>query len=355
MRLHALYILHREAFEMVYGADEQRRIEQSLNVMSPPLTRQAALLRPDLLSRMEVLISGWGGPTLDAEFLNAAPRLRAVFFGGGSVSSLMTPLAWERDILVSSAYAANAIPVAEYTLATIILSLKHGWGLARQTREQKGFPGRDGAPGCYERTVGLVSLGIIARTLLKLLQSLDLRVIVYDPFVSAEEISRLGAQSVSLPEIFRQSDVVSIHTPLLPETRGMIGEELISSMRPGATLINTSRGQVVRESEMTEVAERRSDLQFVLDVTENEPPDSDSPLYHLPNVIVTPHIAGSVGQECLRMGRSMVSELERYVRGEPLQWRVTPELTERSAHAPATSLARQVKVKPISMAPSTAK
>lgn len=333
---------------MVYGVDEQRRIDHVLNIMSPPLTHQGALLRPDLLSRMEVMISGWGGPTLDAEFLAAAPRLKSVFFGGGSVSSLMTPMSWDRDILVSSAYAANAIPVAEYTLSTIILSLKHGWKLARQTREGRCFPKRDEAPGCYERTVGLVSFGIIARTLMKLLRPLDLRVIVYDPFVSAEEISRLGARSVSLSEVFRQSDVVSIHTPLLPETRGMIGEDLISSMRPGSTLINTSRGPVVKESELITVAQRRSDLQFVLDVTEHEPPEKNSELYQLSNVVITPHIAGSVGRECLRMGRYMVAEIERYVRGEPLQWRVTPELAERSSHAPMIALVRQIKPKPAS-------
>ena len=161
MRLQALYVLHREAFDMVYGADEQRRIDELMS-------GREALARRDLLSRAHVLISGWGGPTLDAEFLEAAPRLQAVFYGAGSVSNLITPLAFERGIVVTSAYAANAVPVAEYTLSMIIFSLKHGWQLSRITRQEKRFPGRDDAPGCYQRTVGLVSLGIIARTLIKM-------------------------------------------------------------------------------------------------------------------------------------------------------------------------------------------
>jgi phosphoglycerate dehydrogenase-like enzyme len=228
MRLPALFVMHQDAFEMVYGPEERRQIDDLVHVLAPPMTRMAVQGRPDLLSRVHVLISGWGGPTLDTEFLQATPRLQAVFFGGGSVSNLMTPAAWERGIVVTSAYAANAIPVAEYSLATILFSLKHGWRLARDTREKRFFPPRDTAPGCFERTVGLVSLGIIARTLLQLLKPHDLRVLVYDPFVSEDEAHSLGAEKVSLPEIFRQSDAVSIHAPLLPETRGMIDGELMS-------------------------------------------------------------------------------------------------------------------------------
>jgi phosphoglycerate dehydrogenase-like enzyme len=353
MRLQALYVLHQEAHDMVFGPEEQARIEQLVHVISPPLSRQAAQQRPDLLSRAHLLISGWGGPTLDAEFLDAAPRLQAVFFGAGSVSNLVTPLAWERGIVVTSAYAANAVPVAEYTLSMIIFSLKHGWGLSRIVREQKRFPSRDDAPGCYRRTVGLVSLGMIARTLLNLLKSLDVQVIAYDPFVTAEDMERLGVQPASLPEIFRQADVVSIHTPLLPDTRGMIGGELIASMKKGATLINTSRGSLIKEAEMIFMAEQRNDLQFVLDVTEQEPPEENSRLYALPNVILTPHIAGSVGQECRRMGQYIVDELDRYIHGQPLKWQVTPELAHRSSHAPVTSVVRPARAKPESVTSSS--
>ena len=188
------------------------------------------------------------------------------------------------------------------------------------------FPARDGAPGCYCSTVGLLSLGMIARTLLSLLRPLDLRVIAHDPFVSRAEADQLGLELVSLAELFRSADVVSVHTPHLPETQGMISRIHIASMKHGATFVNTARGEVVREKEMLVVLARRPDLHAVLDVATTEPPEEDSPLYTLSNVVLTPHIAGSVGLECRRMGRSMVEELRRFVGGEPLLWSVTPKL-----------------------------
>ncbi len=108
----------------------------------------------------------------------------------------------------------------------------------------------------------------------------------------------------------------------------------LSSMKPGATFLNTARGAIVREEEMIDVARTRPDLQFILDVTHPEPPTPGSPLFTLPNVIVTPHIAGSMDNECRRMGRAMVDELRRYLAGEPLRWEVTPQLAARSSHRP---------------------
>jgi len=158
---------------------------------------------------------------------------------------------------------------------------------------------------------------------------------VFDPFVSEAQAAELGAEKVSLEELFQRSDVVSIHTPSLPETRGMVTGTHIASMKPGATFINTSRGEVVCEDEMIAVLQQRDDLQAVLDVTTVEPPEPDSLLYTLPNVVLTPHIAGSVGSECRRMAQYMVDELERFVAGQPLKWAVTPEAARNSSHRPA--------------------
>jgi phosphoglycerate dehydrogenase-like enzyme len=142
---------------------------------------------------------------------------------------------------------------------------------------------------------------------------------------SEEKASRLGAEKCSLEAIFNRSDVVSLHTPWLKETEGMITGEHLALMKPNATFINTARGAVVREQEMIEVLQQRPDLFAILDVTYPEPPKPGSPLYTLPNVILTPHIAGSLDNECQRMGRYMVDELERYLAGEPLQWAISRE------------------------------
>ena len=137
--------------------------------------------------------------------------------------------------------------------------------------------------------------------------------------------------SSDLPEIFKESDVVSCHTPWLKETEKMLRREYFESMKPGATFINTARGAVVDEAGMIEVLKKRPDLYAVLDVTYPEPPVPESPLYDLPNVILTPHIAGSMGNECRRMGNLVVDELQRYIAGEKLRYEISQAMAEKMA------------------------
>jgi phosphoglycerate dehydrogenase-like enzyme len=159
----------------------------------------------------------------------------------------------------------------------------------------------------------------------ELLRSFEVKVLAYDPFVAQEKARSLNVEMCPLEEVFLRSDVVTLHTPWLKETEGMITGRHFASMRSGATFINTARGAVVREQEMIQVLKERPDLFAVLDVTWPEPPESDSALYSLPNVILTPHIAGAMGPECRRLGRYMVEELQRYVAGRPLRWAITRE------------------------------
>jgi phosphoglycerate dehydrogenase-like enzyme len=330
-RLRGLYILDREAFDLVYGPDEQRDIASLVDIIAPLQTRQAVQADRSILADVEVIFSGWGAPVMDEAFLSATPKLRAVFYGAGSVRSFVTEAFWKREILLTTAATANAVPVSEYTLAAILFSLKHGWKYARQVREKKTFPARDRVPGCYDSTVGLISLGLIGRLVVERLRPFDLRVLAYDPYVDIEYARQQEVELVLLGELFRRSDVVSLHAPHLKETEGLITGAHLASMKPGATFINTARGAIVREPEMIEVLRQRPDLQAILDVTDPEPPAPDSPLYTLPNVVLTPHIAGSMDDECRRMGRYMVEELRRYLAGKPLRWQVTPEAAKRRA------------------------
>jgi phosphoglycerate dehydrogenase-like enzyme len=334
-RRRGLFILDEAALSLVYGPDEQRDIAKHVEFVAPPQTKQSIADHPELLRDVEMIFSGWGAPQLNQKFLDAAPKLEVFFYGAGSTGYIITDAVWERDLLLTSANAANAIPVAEYSLATILFSLKHGWALIQKTKQRRTFPARNGAPGAYKATVGLISLGITARTLRKMLHAFDINVLAYDPYVTPDEASKLNVQLTSLDDLFQRSDVVSVHTPLLTETEGMITGAHIESMKQGATFINTARGQIVREAEMIRILSNRPDLQAVLDVTEKEPPDPESPLYTLSNVVLTPHIAGSVGGECLRMGRYMVEELHRYLRGESLRWVVTHDSVTWSTHRPA--------------------
>ena len=181
-------------------------------------------------------------------------------------------------------------------------------------------------PGCYGSTVGFVSFGMVARKLLSFLEPYELRRLVYCPFLANSEASRLNVELCDLREVFRRSDVVTLHTPHMPQTHGLVTGEHIASMRAGATLVNTARGGIIREEEMIEVLKSRPDLTAVLDVTDPEPPDKHSPLLQLPNVVLSPHIAGSHDRECRRMGVFMLDELRRYLAGEPLLWQITREM-----------------------------
>lgn len=304
-----------------------RFAERPWAVLDPMRWKEAG----DALAQADVIVSTWGMPDLDAEFLAAAPALKAVFYAAGSVKGFVTDAAWERGIVVSSAWAANGIPVAEYSFATILLSLKRFWHFSRMMRDGATSHENLSVAGAYHSKVGLVSLGAVGRATARMLQPLDVTLLAHDPFLPEEQAGELQISLVSLQDLFRECDVISIHTPWIPETERMITGELISSMKPGATLINTSRGAVIAEDEMIAVLSRRPDLSAVLDVTYPEPPAEDSPLRSLPNVVLTPHIAGSMQGECARMGSWMADELRRYLSEEPLRYRITRAMLAKMA------------------------
>ena len=255
-----------------------------------------------------------------------APNLQAVFYGAGDIRYMLTEAFLERRIAVTTANGVNAIPVAEFSLGHILLGLKRAWSQASEMKRRRASElHKLPVAGTYRSTVGLISLGTIGRLVRQLLESFDVNVIACDPTIAEAEGPTFGVEMVSLEEVFTRSDVVSLHAPLMPETMGMIAGPHFASMKEGATFINTARGEIVRESEMLEVLRSRPDLTAVLDVTFPEPPVPNSPLYDLSNVILTPHIAGSLDGECGRMGRRMVEEIQRYLTGKPLLGRIDQE------------------------------
>ncbi|NLF38735.1 hydroxyacid dehydrogenase [bacterium] len=323
--MNALYVLDPSSYDRIYGAAERADIASLVTVDSTARSRADLEAHPGMLSGVEVIMSGWGCPRFDDALLARAPRLKAVFYGAGSIRHVVTDAFWERGIVISSAFAANAVPVAEFTLSQILFCLKRGWQLALGIKRDGAYPSDKRMPGAYESVVGIISLGMVGRRVCELLRPFDLRVIAYDPFAAEETARMLGAGLCGLDELFRTADVVSLHTPWLKETEGMITGAHFAAMKRDAAFINTARGAVVREDEMIAVLRARPDIQAVLDVTHPEPPDPGSPLYSLPNVVLTPHIAGSMEGECRRMGRYMVDELRRFVTGEPLKWQITRE------------------------------
>ncbi|WP_236725295.1 hydroxyacid dehydrogenase [Amycolatopsis orientalis] len=272
----------------------------------------------DVLRDVELLVTGWGCAPLDAAALAAAPRLRAIVHTAGSVHGHVTGECWDRGIEVASAASANALPVAEYTVSMILLTGKRVFESARdyrKTRDREDWLSTPSDVGNFGRTVGILSASLIGRRVIELLRPFDLRVLLHDPYVTDADVGELGVERVGLGELFARGDVVSVHTPLLPETRGLVSRELLTSMRPDAVLINTARGAVVDQDALADVtADGR--IRAVLDVTEPEVLPRDHPLWTIETVLITPHLAGSQGNEWRRLADLAVAEVTRWVSGE---------------------------------------
>jgi phosphoglycerate dehydrogenase-like enzyme len=277
------------------------------------------------LARVEILITGWGCPPVTPGVLDALPRLRAILHTGGTVKKLLAPQVWERGIAVSTAAAANALPVAEYTLGMILLTGKGVLAAREEYRAARAFapgpPGRE--TGNAGRRVGIIGASRIGRRVIELLRPFDIEVLLYDPYLDGAGARALGVRPAGLHELLAGSSIVSIHAPATPETRHMIDAARLALMPDGAVLINTARGSLV-DTEALVKELRTGRIQAVLDVTEPEPLPADSPLFHLPNAYLTPHIAGSLGNELGRLGLTAVRELERLLAGRPLAYAVEP-------------------------------
>ena len=331
-RPRAIFALDPAALDLVYGPEDRRALDGLVAITGLVLTPENWRDHVAALRETEFIFSGWKTPRFDAEFMAATPNLKAVFYAAGSVRACTSEAFWARGIPIASAAEANAVPVAEYTVAVAILALKQFWRRAALARLGKGWGDHTRPiPGAFRATIGLVSFGMIARKAVELLSAYDVDVVVYCPFLSEDDARLWGVRLATLDEIFSTADAISVHTPVLPDTIGLINGRLISLMKPDATLINTSRGVILDQPSVIAALRARPDLTAVLDVTDPEPPAADDPLFTVPNIIVTPHIAGSHGRECQRMGSYMVDEFRRHLAGQPLHWRITREMVARMA------------------------
>lgn len=309
-------------------------LEERFSIVKAPRVNRIPPPASDF-AEADYIFGTWGMPVLDADFLAQTPNLKAVFYAAGSVKAFTTKAFWETGIRLFSAWGANALPVAEFTFAQVIMCLKHAYQPIRgtwfnHTHTYETFD-RDKVPGTFGTTVGLLSLGQIGRLVVERLRTLDVTVIAYDPFIKPEDARALGVKICSLEEVFAQADVVSCHTPWLPETVKMLKREHFAAMKPGASFINTARGAVVDEDGLISVLKERPDITAVLDVTYPEPAEAGSPFYTLPNVVLTPHIAGSLNGECRRMAHYMIAEYDRMISGQPVKWELNHKLAQTMA------------------------
>jgi phosphoglycerate dehydrogenase-like enzyme len=316
-RLAAAFAMRPGLADSLFGTAELERIRAVADIDETLVISDLADADPHLLAGLDAVITGWGSPLFDGAALDAMPRLRAIIHAGGTVKHHVAPDAWERGILVTTAADANAYPVAEYTLATILLAGKNVPALAAGYAADPAFDAAslDGI-GNYHRTVGILGASRIGRRVIDLLGQFDFRVLLHDPYLTDADPVLARARRVGLDELFRLSSIVSIHAPLLAETTGLVGRDQLALMSQGSVLINTARGAIVDHEALTDAVRTRG-LRAVLDVTDPEPLPASHPLRHLPGVILTPHVAGSLGNELHRLGEAAAQEIERLAAGQP--------------------------------------
>jgi len=279
----------------------------------------------------EVVITGWSSIPLDKEILDAAPALKIALHSAGSIKHLETPEMWQRGIRVTSAANVNGIPVAEFLLGQILMCFKDVFAYQKRFRERgREAWTRDGAniAGYYQSTVGIIGMGNVGKHLLKLLGAFEFKKLVHSFYPFEKQAEEAGARLAEIDEIMRESDAVVLLAPNIPGNRHMIDARRLALMKEGAFFLNSGRGALVDEDALIKELQTGR-INACIDVSDPvEPPAEGSPLYNLPNCVLTPHIAGAVGNECHRLGDQVLKELHYYLAGAPFENEITEQLAK---------------------------
>ena len=324
-------VMNERAWSNGFGAAQRHRLHDLADLGGHGRVSALDQLPEDWLQVVEVVITGWGAPRMTHQILDAAPCLRLVAHAAGSVKAIATPECLDRGMIVTSAAAANAIPVAEFTLAAVIMAAKRVFATVEAFRTQRTKQARPaGIASAYGRTVGVIGFSRIGQRVVELLRCLDVDVLVSDPYADRHDVARAGAQLVELDELLQGSDIVTIHAPATPATCHLLDASRLALIPDAGTVINTARGSLIEPSALErECVSGR--LSAILDVTEPEPLPPESPLWGLPNVTLTPHLAGSQTTEVQRLANAALDELEAFARGGAAMHPVLLDEMERLA------------------------
>jgi len=247
---------------------------------------------------------------VDAQLLQAAPRLRAVGRLGVGLDNIDQQACKARDIAVLPATGANARAVAEYVIASVLMLLR-GTFHASESVMDGSWPRTALSAGleANQRVLGIVGFGGIGRLVARLARGLDMRVAAYDPMLEADDAvwAETGVQALGLDALLAQADAVTLHIPLTAETRGLFNAERLAAMKDGAVLVNTARGEIVDEAALAQALRSGKLRGAAVDVFAREPLPGGTALAGAPNLVLTPHIAG-LTQEANTRVSDMVAE-----------------------------------------------
>jgi D-3-phosphoglycerate dehydrogenase / 2-oxoglutarate reductase len=249
---------------------------------------------------------------VDAAMMDKAPKLRVIGRAGVGVDNIDLDAATKRGIAVMNTPGGNAIAVAEHTLALMLALARHLTRADSTTHagkwEKKSLQGTE----LRAKTLGIVGLGKVGMEVAKRAQSFGMKVIAHDPFVAASLAQQLQITLVPLEELFATSDYITLHVGLTPQTQGMISAATLAKMKKGARLVNCARGELLDDAAMVAALESGQLGGAALDVFRDEPL-KNSPYHGKPNVILTPHIAGSTNEAQDAVGVQIAMQVREYL------------------------------------------
>ncbi len=320
--------------QRVYSRETLDYLEKNAGLDKGIFNKKDVMDAPEKFADVDFIFSTWSMPVFtEEEIRNTFKNLKCVFYGAGTVQAFARPFL-KCGVKVFSAWAANAVPVAEYTVAQILLANKGFFPCSYYQSNEKLIEAKksfENYPGNFGEYVGIIGAGMIGKLVIQLLKAFKLKVLVFDPFLSNDKAAELGVEKCSLKELFEKCFVVSNHLANNAQTQGMLNYDLFKLMRPYSTFINTGRGAQVVEDDLVRILTERPDIYAILDVTMPEPPVSGHQFYKLPNCILTPHIAGSSGTEVHRMAEYMAEEFTLYSEGKPCRYEVTEKMLDTMA------------------------
>jgi len=271
-----------------------------------------------LLPGIDGYIAGLDG--IDASALSKADRLKVISRYGVGVDSVDLSAAREKGIIVTNTPGANSSSVAELTLG-LILALARQIPEAVEAVRQGKWP-RYAGISIEGKTVGILGLGAIGKQLARRLSGFDCRIMAYDPFADPDFARNNQVELATIEAVVEQADFLSLHLPLLPETRGLVNDSFLKRMKKGSFLVNTSRGEVVDEAALLKALQSGHLKGAGLDAFTVEPPDPANPLLHLPQVIATPHLGAQTDGATSNMGWFAMRDCLAVLRNEQPTYRV---------------------------------
>lgn len=258
-------------------------------------------------------ITSWGSPRITGDVLQQCRKLRVIGHAAGSVKAVVDDSVWEHDIVVVNANHVIAQYVGEMALL-LALALLRCLPQQNAVMHQGGWREEPWSvtDTLFGKTVGLIGFGATAKAFVAVLRPFSPRLLIYDPYADPRDIADYGGEATTFERLLSESDIVSLHAPSVPETRGMMSRSALAAMRDGALLINTARGALLDEDALVDELKSRR-LRAALDVYSKEPLPQDHPLRGLPNCILTPHLAGPVATKRWRMAAELIEPLAEYL------------------------------------------